>query len=73
MTTVNNPVDLVRRPITPGPEMAALARFYPDVTWTGTIAAGGMGPDTPPMTATGQHPGRRRLARLSRAKTPRWP
>jgi Protein of unknown function (DUF1579) len=24
-----------------------------DVTWTGTIAAGGMGPGTPPMTATG--------------------
>jgi Protein of unknown function (DUF1579) len=53
MTTIANPVDLVPRPITPGPEMAALARFYPDVTWTGTIAAGGMGPGTPPMTANG--------------------
>ena len=34
--------------------MAALARFYPDVTWTGTIAAGGMGPGTPEMTAHGR-------------------
>lgn len=44
----------VPRPISPGPEMAALSRFYPDVTWTGTIAAGGMGPGTPPMTARGR-------------------
>jgi hypothetical protein len=44
----------VPRPITPGPEMAALARFYPDVTWTGTVCAGGMGPDTPEMTAIGR-------------------
>jgi hypothetical protein len=44
---------LVPRPITPGQEMAALARFYPDVTWTGTIAPGGMGPGSPPMTAEG--------------------
>jgi Protein of unknown function (DUF1579) len=34
--------------------MAALARFYPDVSWTGTIAAGGMGPGTPQMTAQGR-------------------
>jgi len=44
----------VPRPITAGPEMAALARFYPDVTWTGTVAAGGMGPGTPEMTAIGR-------------------
>ncbi len=43
----------VPRPIQPGPEMLALQRFYPDVTWTGTIAAGGMGPGTPQMTAIG--------------------
>jgi Protein of unknown function (DUF1579) len=41
-------------PITPGPEMAALERFHTDVTWTGTIQAGGMGPDTPAMTAQGR-------------------
>jgi hypothetical protein len=44
----------VRRPITPGPEMVALARFFPDVTWTGRVNAGGMGPGSPEMTATGR-------------------
>jgi len=44
----------VPRPISPGPEMAALARFFPDVTWTGAIAEGGMGPGTPPMNARGE-------------------
>jgi Protein of unknown function (DUF1579) len=38
----------------PGAEMAALARFYRDSTWTGTIEAGGMGPGTPLMTGTGR-------------------
>src|SRR5438552_1469092 len=33
----------VRQPIGVGPEMAALSRFYRDVTWKGTIHAGGMG------------------------------
>ena len=37
-------VGQVPRPITPGPEMAALARFHTDVTWTGAIQVGGMGP-----------------------------
>jgi hypothetical protein len=41
------------RPRAAGPEMAALARFYADVTWTGTIEAGGMGPGTPAMTGRG--------------------
>ena len=41
------------RPITPGPEMTALSRFFPDVTWTGTIHAGGMGPGSPAMTGIG--------------------
>jgi hypothetical protein len=44
----------VPKPITPGPEMEALARFHPDITWTGTIEEGGMGPGTPAMTATGR-------------------
>ncbi len=42
------------RPRTPGPEMAALTRFYADVTWTGTIEPGGMGPGTPAMTGRGE-------------------
>jgi len=40
-------------PIDVGPEMTALARFLFDATWTGTIAANGMGPGTPEMTARG--------------------
>lgn len=33
--------------------MAALARFYADVTWQGGIREGGMGPGTPAMTGRG--------------------
>jgi len=44
----------IPRPIPVGDEMAALERFFPDVTWTGRIAPGGMGPGTPGMTARGQ-------------------
>jgi hypothetical protein len=44
----------VPHPIPPGPEMATLSRFYPDVTWTGTIHAGGLGPGSPEMTAIGR-------------------
>jgi hypothetical protein len=44
----------VPRPMKPGAEMVALARFYPDVTWTGTIVADGMGPGTPTMTGRGR-------------------
>ena len=40
-------------PPVPGAEMDALRRFHRDVTWTGTIQAGGMGPGTPAMTAEG--------------------
>jgi Protein of unknown function (DUF1579) len=38
----------------PGPEMAALAPFYRDWEWTGTIEAGGMGPGSPAMTGRGR-------------------
>ena len=44
----------VPRPIGVGPEMAALSRFYRDVTWKGIIQAGGMGPGTPAMTGVGR-------------------
>ena len=44
----------VPRPIGVGPEMAALGRFYRDVTWEGTIHEGGMAPGTPAMTAVGR-------------------
>jgi hypothetical protein len=47
-------LERVPMPVTPGPQMQALARFHRDVTWTGTIAAGGMGPGSPEMAATGR-------------------
>ena len=37
-----------------GPEMAALAPFYRDRTWTGTIEANGMGPGSPEMSGVGR-------------------
>ncbi|MBE8471999.1 DUF1579 family protein [Streptomyces justiciae] len=46
--------DTIPRPLTPGPEMAELARFCRDMTWTGLVEAGGMGPGTPAMTARGR-------------------
>lgn len=36
-----------------GPEMAALAPFFRDWTWTGLIEAGGMGPGSPAMAGIG--------------------
>ena len=39
---------------TPGPEMAALAPFYRDWTWIGSIEAGGMGPGSPEMRGAGR-------------------
>jgi hypothetical protein len=47
-------LERVPKPITPGQEMEALNRFFPLVTWTGSIRAGGMGPGTPEMTARGR-------------------
>jgi hypothetical protein len=40
-------------PVSAGPEMEALGRFYRDVTWKGVIHEGGMGPGTPSMTGVG--------------------
>ncbi|HSW41881.1 MAG TPA: DUF1579 family protein [Patescibacteria group bacterium] len=37
-----------------GSEMEALAPFYRNWTWTGTIQAGGMGPGSPAMSGDGQ-------------------
>jgi hypothetical protein len=37
-----------------GPEMAALAPFYRDWRWTGTIEANGMGPGSPRMIGEGR-------------------
>jgi Protein of unknown function (DUF1579) len=37
-----------------GPEMAALAPFYRDWTWTGRIEADGMGPGSPGMSGDGR-------------------
>jgi hypothetical protein len=52
--TANEDVAKVPRPVVAGPEMQALDRFYRDVTWTGIIHAGGMGPGTPAMTGVGR-------------------
>jgi hypothetical protein len=43
----------VPKPVLPGQEMHDLARFHTDITWRGTIEAGGMGPGTPAQTAIG--------------------
>ena len=47
-------VQAVPKPIEVGPEMEALRRFCPDVTWSGTIREGGMGPGTPAMPSVGR-------------------
>jgi hypothetical protein len=51
---VSGDAGAVPQPIGVGPEMAALGRFYRDVTWKGTIAEGGMGQGTPAMTGVGR-------------------
>jgi Protein of unknown function (DUF1579) len=43
----------IPKPVPPGVEMEALKRFHRDVTWTGSIEEGAMGPGTPGMAATG--------------------
>lgn len=52
-------LDTIPRPIAVGPEMEELARFCRDITWTGMVEAGGMGPGTPAMTARGRGTHRR--------------
>lgn len=47
-------LDVIPKPITPGPQMQALSRFHPDITWTGAIRENAMGPGAPAMTATGR-------------------
>ncbi|MEZ4622494.1 MAG: DUF1579 family protein [Caldilineaceae bacterium] len=37
-----------------GPEMAALTPFHSNCVWQGTVAANGMGPGSPAMTAVGK-------------------
>jgi len=52
-TATMTSVDRVPKPVPPGPEMAALARFHFDMIWTGVVREGGMGPGTPRMLANG--------------------
>ena len=47
-------VAAVPKPIDVGPEMEALRRFFKDVTWTGMIHEGGMGPGSPAMRGVGR-------------------
>ncbi|MGW0758446.1 hypothetical protein ACWD1Y_18565 [Streptomyces sp. NPDC002814] len=47
-------LDKIPRPIVAGPEMAVLARFCRDMTWSGIVEEGGMGAGTPAMTARGR-------------------
>jgi hypothetical protein len=51
--SISGDVAAVRQPIGVGPEMAALGRFFRDVSWEGTIHEGGMGPGTPAMSGAG--------------------
>ena len=41
-------------PVAASREMDALRRFHFDCTWTGKVVAGGMGPGSPEMVATGK-------------------
>jgi hypothetical protein len=51
--TIETPLNIPRS-ATPGPEIAALAPFYRDWSWTGTIEANGMGPGSPEMSGVGR-------------------
>jgi hypothetical protein len=50
----STPITGVPLPLQPGDEMTRLARFHRDVRWSGTVRSGGMGPESPAMTATGE-------------------
>jgi hypothetical protein len=52
MTTPTAPV--LPHSAVAGPAMAALARFYRDWVWRGTIEANGMGPGSPEMIGDGR-------------------
>src|SRR3954451_15588083 len=52
--TTNTQQPTLPRPRAPGPEMAALDRFYADGTGTGPVESNGMGPGSPAMTAQGR-------------------
>jgi hypothetical protein len=52
-SVTGHPSSTIPRPRTPGREIAALARFYVDMSWSGTIEPDGMGPGTPAMRARG--------------------
>ncbi|KUL24593.1 DUF1579 family protein [Streptomyces regalis] len=47
-------LDRIPKPIAAGPEMEVLAHFCRDMTSTGSVEAGGMGPGTTAMTARGR-------------------
>jgi hypothetical protein len=47
-------IALIPRPTIAGDETAALRRFHRDVTWSGAIEEGGMGPGTPAQKAYGK-------------------
>jgi hypothetical protein len=51
MTTTTVPLPTSK---SAGPEMEALAPFYRDWRWTGTIQAGGMGAGSPEMSGVGR-------------------
>jgi hypothetical protein len=51
--TIEAPINIPRS-AEPGPEIAALAPFYRNWSWTGTIEANGMGPGSPEMSGVGR-------------------
>ena len=51
--TTESPVAPVPPPLTPVVERKELARFFRDVSWTGTIVKNEIGPGTPEITASG--------------------
>ena len=53
MTDTAFQTDWAPRPTLPGPEMRALAPFFYDCTWTGTVYANMQGPGSPEMEAVG--------------------
>ncbi|MEX0796801.1 MAG: DUF1579 family protein [Acidimicrobiia bacterium] len=50
----NSGIATIPRPVVAGEMTEALKRFHLDVTWTGDISEGGMGPGTPAQVAHGK-------------------